>query len=55
VIPLAEKSNFNVPKNNSFLANRDIGNCYMSAAALCEAEAKLQEDYGVSADLARDG
>jgi hypothetical protein len=30
VIPLAEKPTFNVPKNKFlFLANRDIGNCYM--------------------------
>ena len=31
VIPLVEKSTFNVPKNKFlFLANRDIGNCYMA-------------------------
>jgi tetratricopeptide (TPR) repeat protein len=39
VIPLAEKSTFNVPKNKFlFLANRDIGNCYMAQRRYEEAE-----------------
>jgi tetratricopeptide (TPR) repeat protein len=39
VIPPAEKSTFNVPKNKFlFLANRDIGNCYMAQRRYEEAE-----------------
>jgi tetratricopeptide (TPR) repeat protein len=40
VIPLAEKSKFNVPRNKFlFLANRDIGNCYLEQQKFAEAEA----------------
>jgi len=43
VIPLAEKSTFNVPKNKFlFLANRDIGNCYLAQQKFAEAEASFQ-------------
>lgn len=43
VIPLAEKSAFNVPKNKFlFLANRDIGNCYLAQQDFAEAEASFQ-------------
>ena len=39
VIPLAEKSAFNVPKNKFlFLANRDISNCYLAQQKFPEAE-----------------
>jgi tetratricopeptide (TPR) repeat protein len=44
VIPLAEKSTFNVPKNKFlFLANRDIGNCYLDQQKFAEAEASFQK------------
>src|SRR5215467_1047560 len=44
VIPLAEKSAFNVPKNKFlFLANRDIGNCYLAQQNFVEAEASFQK------------
>ncbi len=44
IIPLAEKSTFNVPKNKFlFLANRDIGNCYMSQQRYQEAEASFKK------------
>jgi tetratricopeptide (TPR) repeat protein len=44
VIPLAEKSTFNVPKNKFlFLANRDIGNCYLAQQKFAEAEASFQK------------
>lgn len=44
VIPVAEKSTFNVPKNKFlFLANRDIGNCYMSQRRYEEAEERFKK------------
>lgn len=44
VIPLAEKSAFNVPRNKFlFLANRDIGNCYLTQQNFVEAEASFQK------------
>jgi tetratricopeptide (TPR) repeat protein len=44
VIPLAEKSTFNVPKNKFlFLANRDIGNCYMAQRRYEEAEESFKK------------
>jgi tetratricopeptide (TPR) repeat protein len=44
VIPLADKSAFNVPKNKFlFLANRDIGNCYMTQHRYEEAEASFKK------------
>ena len=44
MIPLAEKSTFNVPKNKFlFLANRDIGNCYLAQQKFAEAEASFQK------------
>jgi tetratricopeptide (TPR) repeat protein len=44
VIPPAEKSAFNVPKNKFlFLANRDIGNCYLGQQKFVEAEASFQK------------
>ena len=44
VIPLAEKSTFNVPKNKFlFLANRDIGNCYMAQRRYEEAEKSFKK------------
>jgi tetratricopeptide (TPR) repeat protein len=44
VIPLAEKSAFNVPKNKFlFLANRDIGNCYLAQQKFAEAETSFQK------------
>jgi len=44
VIPLAERSAFNVPKNKFlFLANRDIGNCYLAQQNFVEAEASFQK------------
>ena len=44
VIPLAEKSAFNVPKNKFlFLANRDIGNCYLTQQEFAEAETSFQK------------
>jgi len=44
VISLAEKSAFNVPKNKFlFLANRDIGNCYLAQQNFVEAEASFQK------------
>ena len=44
VIPLAEKSTFNVPKNKFlFLANRDIGNCYMAQRRYEEAEQSFKK------------
>jgi tetratricopeptide (TPR) repeat protein len=44
VISLAEKSAFNVPKNKFlFLANRDIGNCYLAQQNFAEAEASFQK------------
>ena len=43
VIPLAEKSAFNVPKNKFlFLAYRDIGNCYLDQRDFVEAEASFR-------------
>jgi len=48
VIPLAEKSTFNVPKNKFlFLANRDIGNCYLAQRRYKEAEESFMKimDY----------
>ena len=42
-IPPAEKSTFNVPRNKFlFLANRDIGNCYLAQQKFAEAEASFQ-------------
>jgi len=44
VIPPAEKSKFNVPKNKFlFLANRDIGNCYLALQKFAEAESSFQK------------
>jgi tetratricopeptide (TPR) repeat protein len=44
VIVLAEKSSFNVPKNKFlFLANRDIGDCYLDQQNFAEAEAAFQK------------
>lgn len=44
VLPLAEKSAFNAPKNKFlFLANRDIGNCYLGQRDYVEAEASFQK------------
>lgn len=44
VIPPAEKSAFNVPRNKFlFLANRDIGNCYLAQQKFAEAEASFQK------------
>jgi tetratricopeptide (TPR) repeat protein len=44
VIPLAEKSAFNIPKNKFlFLANRDIGNCHLTQQDFVEAEASFQK------------
>jgi tetratricopeptide (TPR) repeat protein len=44
VVPLAEKSAFDVPKNKFlFLANRDIGNCYLAQQKFAEAEASFQK------------
>ena len=44
VIPTAEKSTFNVPKNKFlFLANRDIGNCYMALRRYEEAEQSFKK------------
>jgi tetratricopeptide (TPR) repeat protein len=44
VIPPAEKSKFDVPKNKFlFLANRDIGNCYLALKQFTEAEASFQK------------
>jgi tetratricopeptide (TPR) repeat protein len=44
VIPLAENSKFEVPKNKFlYLANRDIGNCYLSQQKFVEAEASFQK------------
>jgi tetratricopeptide (TPR) repeat protein len=44
VIPPAEKSTFSVPKNKFlFLANRDIGNCYLAQTKFVEAEAFFQK------------
>lgn len=44
VIPLAEKSTFNVPKNKFlFLANRDIGNCYMAQRRYEDAEQSFKK------------
>jgi tetratricopeptide (TPR) repeat protein len=44
VIPAAEKSAFNTPKNKFlFLANRDIGNCYLDQKKFAEAEASFQK------------
>jgi tetratricopeptide (TPR) repeat protein len=48
VIPLAEKSTFDVPKNKFlFLANRAIGNCYMAQRRYEEAEGTFKKimDY----------
>ena len=43
IMPLAEKSPFNVPKNKFlFLVNRDIGNCYLAQQDYVEAEASFQ-------------
>jgi tetratricopeptide (TPR) repeat protein len=44
VIPLAEKSTFNVSKNKFlYLANQDIGNCYLAQKKFAEAEASFQK------------
>jgi tetratricopeptide (TPR) repeat protein len=44
VIPLAEKSAFRVPKNKFlFLANRDIGNCYLAQQNFVKAEASFEK------------
>ncbi len=44
VIPLAEKSNFEVPRNKFlFLANRGIGNCFMKQRQYGQAEHSFQE------------
>lgn len=44
VIPPAEKSTFKVPRNKFlFLANRDIGNCYLAQQKFAEAEASFQK------------
>jgi tetratricopeptide (TPR) repeat protein len=44
VIPLSEKSTFNVPKNKFlFLANRDIGNCYMAQRHFEQAEESFKK------------
>ena len=43
VISLAEKSTFDVPKNKFlFLANRDIGNCYLAQQKFAEAQASFR-------------
>ena len=43
VITLAEKSTFKVPQNKFlFLANRDIGDCYLTQQKFVEAEASFQ-------------
>ena len=44
VIPFAQKSTFNVPKNKFlFLANRDIGSCYMAQRRYAEAEQSFKQ------------
>ncbi len=44
VIAPAEKSSFDVPRNKFlFLANRDIGNCYLAQQKFWEAEAAFQK------------
>ncbi len=44
VIPVAQKSTFNVPKNKFlYLANRDIGNCYMAQQSYEEAEESFKK------------
>jgi tetratricopeptide (TPR) repeat protein len=44
VIRLAEQSAFNVPKNKFlFLANRDIGNCYLAQQKFAGAESSFQK------------
>jgi hypothetical protein len=44
VIPPAEKSTFNVPRNKFlFLANRDIGDCYLAQQKFAEAEFSFQK------------
>lgn len=44
VILRAEESTFSVPKNKFlFLANRDIGNCYLAQQKFAEAEASFQK------------
>jgi len=44
VIPLAEKSSFNVPKNKFlFLAHQDIGNCYLALQKFVEAETSFKK------------
>ncbi|HYR92192.1 MAG TPA: tetratricopeptide repeat protein [Terriglobia bacterium] len=44
VIPAAEKSTLNTPKNKFlFLANRDLGNCYLEHNKFSEAEASFQK------------
>src|SRR5690348_16399579 len=44
VIAVAEKSSFNVPKNKFlFLANRDLGNCYMAQQRFAEVEASFKK------------
>ncbi len=44
VIPFAEKSTFDVPRNKFlFLANRDIANCYLAQQKFVEAEASFKK------------
>lgn len=44
VIPKAEQATFNVPKNKFlFLANREIGNCYMALGKYAEAEERFKK------------
>jgi len=44
VIPPAEKSTFNLPRNKFlFLANRDIGSCYLAQQKFAKAEAYFQQ------------
>src|SRR5437773_595903 len=44
VIPAAEKSTFTKPKNKFlFLANRDLGNCYLDQKKFAEAEASFRK------------
>jgi tetratricopeptide (TPR) repeat protein len=44
IIPAAERSAFNVPRNKFlFLSNRDIGNCYLAQQKFGEAEASFRK------------